>query len=62
MVWRYVNPVTTTPLAQGSTVPTDPNRSDQYMNAVFRVTRYGADFPGLIGKDLTPIGTIETYP
>ena len=61
-VWRYVNPVTTTPLAQGSTVPTDPNRSDQYMNAVFRVTRYGADFPGLLGKDLTPIGTIETYP
>ena len=61
-VWRYVNPVTTTPLAQGSTVPTDPNRSDQFMNAVFRVTRYGADFPGLLGKDLTPIGTIETYP
>ncbi len=61
-VWRYVNPVTTTPLAQGSTVPTDPNRSDQFMNAVFRVTRYGADFPGLVGKSLSPIGTIETYP
>jgi len=61
-VWRYVNPVTTTPLAQGSTVPTDPNRTDQYMNAVFRVTRYGTDFPGLQGKDLSPIGTIETYP
>jgi len=61
-VWRYVNPVTTTPLAQGSTVPTDPNRTDQYMNAVFRVTRYGSDFPGLLGKDLSPIGTIETYP
>ena len=58
-VWRYVNPVTTTPLAQGSTVPTDPVRTDQYMNAVFRVTRYGADFPGLQGKDLTPIGSIE---
>ena len=62
IVWRYVNPVTTTPLAQGSTVPTDPNRSDQFMNAVFRVTRYGSDFPGLLGKDLTPLGTIETYP
>ena len=60
-VWRYVNPVTTTPLAQGSTVPTDPNRTDQYMNAVFRVTRYGSDFPGLLGKDLSPVGTIETY-
>jgi len=58
-VWRYVNPVTTTPLAQGSTVPTDPNRSDQYMNAVFRVTRYGSDYAGLQGKDLSPIGVIE---
>ena len=62
IVWRYVNPVTTTPLAQGSTVPTDPNRTDQFMNAVFRVTRYGSDFPGLLGKDLSPLGTIETYP
>ena len=60
IVWRYVNPVTTTPLAQGATIPTDPSRSDQLMNAVFRVQRYGADFPGLVGRDLTPIGTIET--
>ncbi|MFZ4480299.1 MAG: SUMF1/EgtB/PvdO family nonheme iron enzyme [Rhodoferax sp.] len=61
-VWRYVNPVTTTPMAQGSTIPTDPVRSDQFMNAVFRVTRYGADYSGLQGKDLSPIGPIETYP
>ena len=26
IVWRYVNPVTTTPLAQGATIPTDPGR------------------------------------
>ena len=31
------------------------------MNAVFRVTRYAPDFPGLVGRDLTPKGTIETY-
>jgi len=61
MVWRYINPVTTSALAQGSTIPADPNRTDQFMNAVFRVTRYGTDYPGLQGKDLTPIGTIETY-
>ena len=60
IVWRYVNPVTTTPLAQGATIPTDPGRSDQLMNAVFRVSRYGADYAGLVGRDLTPIGTIET--
>ena len=29
------------------------------MNAVFRVYRYGTDFAGLIGRDLTPQGTIE---
>ncbi len=61
MVWRYLNPVTTTPLAQGSTIPVDPGRTDQFMNAVFRVTRYGTTFPGLVGRDLTPIGPIETY-
>lgn len=60
-VWQYINPVTTVPLAQGSAIPADPNRADQYMNAVFRVTRYGPDFAGLQGKDLTPIGPIETY-
>jgi hypothetical protein len=61
-VWQYINPVTTTPLTQGSTAPADPNKAGQYMNAVFRVTRYGTDFPGLQGKDLSPIGSIETYP
>jgi len=60
-VWRYINPVTTSPLKQGSSIPTDPGRPDQYMNAVFRVTRYGTDYPGLQSKDLAPIGTIETY-
>ena len=61
IIWEYINPVATSPLAQGSAVPVDPNRADQYMNAVFRVVRYGTDYPGLQGKDLTPLGTIETY-
>jgi hypothetical protein len=61
MVWRYVCPVTTTILAQGSSVPIDAARPDQFMNAVFRVYRYAPTFPGLVGKDLTPIGPIETY-
>ena len=60
-VWRYVCPVTTTPLAQGSSVPADSGRSDQFMNAVFRVDRYAPTFPGLLGRDLTPISPIETY-
>ena len=61
IVWRYVCPATTTPLAQGTAVPLDPARANQYMNAVFRVDRYPPTFPGLIGRDLTAIGTIETY-
>ncbi|MEI6972837.1 MAG: aryl-sulfate sulfotransferase, partial [bacterium] len=61
IVWRYVNPVTTAPLKQGATVPADPGRPDQFMNAVFRVQRYGADYPGLKGRTLTPLGPIETY-
>ena len=61
LVWQYVNPVTRAPLAQGSAIPVDPGKADQLMNAVFRVTRYGVEFPGLKGRDLTPIGTIETY-
>jgi hypothetical protein len=60
-VWQYINPVTTSPLAQGSVVPADPNKAGQFMNAVFRVVRYGTDYPGLQGKVLTPIGPIETY-
>ena len=61
VVWQYVCPETNNPFAQGSAIPEDPVRGGQYMNAVFRVTRYPTNFPGLQGKDLTPRGTIETY-
>ncbi len=61
IVWRYVCPVTTAPLAQGTAIPADSGRPDQFMNAVFRVTRYAPTFAGLAGRDLTPLGTIETY-
>ena len=61
IVWQYVCPVTTSPLAQGSAIPADPGKAGQYMNAVFRVIRYAPDFAGLSGRDLTPQGPIETY-
>ena len=60
-VWQYTCPEATAPLAQGSSIPADPGRDGQYMNAVFRVTRYPTNFAGFAGKDLTPRGTIETY-
>jgi hypothetical protein len=51
--------VTSTILTQGDSIPIDPARTDQFMNAVFRVTRYPTNYTGLLGRDLTPQGTIE---
>jgi hypothetical protein len=53
IVWSYMNPVGLKgPVAQGET-PME--------NLIFKTYRYAPDYPGLAGKDLTPIGTIETY-
>ena len=62
IVWKYINPVVLgRPLTQGDAIPTDPARSDELMNAVFRVYRYAPTYPGLIGRDLTPGQPIELY-
>ncbi|MEI6175759.1 MAG: DUF1566 domain-containing protein [Verrucomicrobiota bacterium] len=59
-VWQYLCPVTDAgPLTQGGSIAVDSVRTDQYMNAVFRVYRYGADYAGLVGRDLTANGSIE---
>ena len=59
-VWQYLCPVTDAgPLTQGGSIAVDPVRADQYMNAVFRVYRYGPTYAGLLGRDLTSQGTIE---
>ncbi len=60
-VWQYICPETTAALAQGSAIPVDSGHAGQYMNAVFRVTRYPTNYVGLADKDLTPRGTVETY-
>jgi hypothetical protein len=58
LVWRYVCPVVQTgPLTQGQTPGLD-DRGHQY-NAVFKVRRYPTNHPGLLGKDLTPQGSVE---
>lgn len=52
-VWKYVNPVVVDgPLAQGKPIPF-------FENIVFRAYRYGPDYPGLQGRDLTPGDPIE---
>jgi arylsulfotransferase ASST len=52
IVWQYVNPVD----LQG---PHRQGTDDLNNNQVFRCYRYGPDYPGLAGKDLTPAGPIE---
>ena len=57
-VWEYVNPVVSNGiLAQGEKSGLD-HRGHNW-NAVFKIHRYPVDYPGLVGKDLTPIGFIE---
>ncbi|HUT91424.1 MAG TPA: aryl-sulfate sulfotransferase [Thermoguttaceae bacterium] len=57
-VWEYVNPVVHNGiLAQGEKSGLD-HRGHNW-NAVFKIHRYPVDYPGLVGRDLTPIGPIE---
>jgi len=51
VVWEYIIPVT-----QDHGV-VETLRFDM-KNESFRAYRYGPDYPGLAGKDLTPKGTI----
>jgi len=56
LVWKYINPVTNQgPQEQGQVLPRGSNQ-------VFKVRRYPPDYPGLAGRNLDPIGPIETYP
>lgn len=60
-VWRYWSPVGSgPPLSQGDSVPSASATSLD--NRIFRIIRYGTDFPGFAGKDLTPGDRIEQNP
>lgn len=60
-VWYYINPVTGDgPLTQGSSIPLLDETVQK--NKVFRATRYGLDYPGFDGRDMTPGAPIELYP
>ncbi|MGC9316248.1 MAG: aryl-sulfate sulfotransferase, partial [bacterium] len=51
IVWEYINPVNNAgPQIQGTIID---------RNEVFRCYRYSSDYPGLIGRDLTPGEVIE---
>lgn len=52
LVWSYRNPIGSVLYAQSDSIPLDDN-------SIFRGERYPLDYPGFIGKDLTPTGIIE---
>ena len=52
VVWEYIKPT------KGNVVSTVYDDSDGITFNIFRHYRYGKDFPGLAGKDLTPQGTL----
>ncbi|PCJ94587.1 MAG: hypothetical protein COA50_12580 [Flavobacteriaceae bacterium] len=55
IVWSYINPDTKAGiLSQGDAPPT--------ANNIFRVLRYGLDYPAFNGRDLTPGDPIELNP
>lgn len=65
VVWYYVNPITAAgPLLQGAAVPplNIPGIPEVYQNLVFRSYRYAPDYPGLMGRTLTPGGYLELEP
>lgn len=62
LVWKYVNSVINTgPLYYNDSIPHNPVRPTETMNAVFRVQRYQPTYPGFIGKDMTPGEYVELY-
>jgi hypothetical protein len=54
VVWEYINP-----LIAKSTTNWMEDGSREKNNGMFRVHRYGADYPGLKGRDLKPTTQIE---
>ena len=62
IVWRYICPVDQNgPMKQGATPPSDPARSGETMNSVFRVYKYPTTYPAFAGRTLTPGDYIERY-
>jgi len=57
-VWQYVNPVVRDGILAQGELPGKDVRGHLF-NAVFKVHRYAPNYPGLVGRDLTPKGAIE---
>jgi hypothetical protein len=56
IIWKYINPVIRGgPIAQGDILSIQENR-------VFKIYRYGHDYPGFADQELTAGDPIELYP
>jgi hypothetical protein len=56
IVWEYVNPLQSgNPVEQGTVIPVNGN-------LMFRMTRFGLDYPAFAGRDMSPKGFIELMP
>ena len=57
-VWQYVNPMVRDGILAQGEVPGKDARGHLW-NAVFKAHRYAPDYPGLVGRELKPVGVIE---
>jgi len=62
VVWKFINPAVPEP----APLPENASRRDQrrqkkYNNIVFRVTRFGFDFPAFQDRDITPGPLLTEY-
>jgi formylglycine-generating enzyme required for sulfatase activity len=58
MVWQYVNPMVRGGILAQGELPGKDLRGHLF-NAVFKIHRYGKEYPAFLGKNLTPAGVLE---
>jgi hypothetical protein len=62
IVWKYICPVQASgPMKQGTTPDTDPARTGETMNSVFRIYRYLPSYAAFNGRTLAPGEFVEKY-
>ena len=58
VVWEYINPVGVQSSGEYGIYRIMTDTAGRQFNSVFRAARYSADYPGLNGRDLVPMGQI----
>jgi len=58
IVWEYISPVGDRTRDEYGIYTTMTDAAGRHFNSIFKCARYAPDYPGLAGKDLTPMGQI----